>query len=105
MEYKHLIVYPITREVWERLASNEFGRLVKRLKRGIEGTETMQLIQMNDVPHDKTVTYARFLCDYRPQKEEKELIRITVGGDRLEYHGEVSIKAAGLKTIKLLLNS
>ena len=38
MEYRHLISDPSTREVWEILASNEFGRLTKGLKRGIEGT-------------------------------------------------------------------
>ena len=71
----------------------------------IEGTETMQFIQKHEVPYDKTVTYAIFGCDYRPQKEEKELTRITVGGDRLDYQGEVSTKTEGLTTIKLLLKS
>ena len=65
----------------------------------------MQLIQNYEVPNDKTVTYARFICDYRPQKEEKERTRITVRGDRLDYQGDVSTKTAGLSTIKLLLNS
>ena len=65
----------------------------------------MQLIQNYEVPNDKTVTYARFICDYRPQKEEKERTRITVRGDRLDYQGDMSTKTAGLTTIKLLLNS
>ena len=64
----------------------------------------MQFIQKNEVPNDNTVTYAIFVCDYRPQKEEKEQTRITVGGDRLEYQREVSTKTSGLTTIKLLLN-
>ena len=65
----------------------------------------MQFIQKNEVPNDNTVTYAIFVCDYRPQKEEKEQTRITVGGDKLEYQGEVSTKTAWLTTIKLLINS
>ena len=105
MEYMQPIEYPSKREVWESSASNEFGRLTKGLKREIKGTETMQFIQNHEVPHDKTVTYKRFVCDYRPQKEEKERTRITVGGDRLEYQGEVSTETAGLTTIDLLLNS
>ena len=76
---------PDTREVWERSASNECFRLMKGIKRRIEDTENMQLIQKHEVPHDNTVTYARFVCDYRPQNKEKEKTQITVGGDRLEY--------------------
>ena len=64
----------------------------------------MKFIQKHEVPYYKKVTYARFLCNYRPQKEEKERTRITVGGNRIYYQGEVSTKTAGLKTIKLLLN-
>ena len=105
MEYRHLIADPATREVWEKLSANEFGRLMKGLKGGIQGTETMKFIQKHEVPYDKKVTYARFVCDCRPQKEEKERTIITVGGDRLEYQGELSTKTAGLTTITLLLNS
>ena len=65
----------------------------------------MQFIQKDEVKHDKRVTYARFVCDYRPKKEEKQRTQITVGADRLYYQGEVSTKIAELTTIKLLLNS
>ena len=88
-----------------KLSGNELGRLTKGLKRGIQGTETMKFIQKHEVSYNKKVTYARFVCDYRPQKEDKERTIITVRGNRLEYQGEVSTKTAGLTTIKLLLNS
>ena len=68
MEYRHLIVDQETREVWEKSAANEFGRLMKGLKRWNQGTETMQFIQMHEVQHNKKVTYTQFICDYRPQK-------------------------------------
>ena len=87
MEYRHLIADPATREVWLKPSANKFGRLMKGLKRVIQGTETMKFIQKHEVPYNKKVTYSRFVCDYRPQKEEKERTRITVGGDRLEYQG------------------
>ena len=32
MEYRHLIEDQETREVWEKLSANEFGRLIKGLK-------------------------------------------------------------------------
>ena len=68
MEYRHLILDPATREMWEKSSVNEFGRLMKGLKRVIQGTETMKFIQKHEVPYNKKVTYARFVCDYRPQK-------------------------------------
>ena len=73
MEYRHLIAEPVTREMWENSSAKEFGRLMKGLKGGIQGIETMQFIQKNEVPYDKKVTCAQFVCDYRPQKEEKEV--------------------------------
>ena len=66
MEYRHLIADPSTRYVWERLPSNEFGRITKGLKRGIEGIENMQFIQKHEVPNENTVTYVIFMYEYRP---------------------------------------
>ena len=44
----------------------------------------MKFIQKHEVPYNKKFTYARFVCDYIPQKEEKEITIITVGGNRLD---------------------
>ena len=68
MEYIHLIADPDTREVWEKCPANEFNRLMKCLKGGIQGTETMKFIQKHEVPYEKKVIYAQFIYDYRPQK-------------------------------------
>ena len=86
-------------------AANEFGRLMAGLPRGIKGTNTMSFIRKDEVPQGRMVTYARFCCDFRPQKSEPHRCRITVGGDRTDYIGEVSTKTADLTTIKCLLNS
>ena len=87
------------------MSENEFGRSTNGLKRGISGTGTMKLIHKNEVPTVRTVTYARFVCDYIPQNEEKHRTRITVGGDRINYPGNVTTRGADMTTIKLLLNS
>ena len=79
IEYRHLIENPATRGMWDKSSYNKFSRLMKVLKRGIQGTNTMKLIQKHEVPYNKKVAYARFIYDYRPQKEEKERTRITVG--------------------------
>ena len=68
MEYRHLISELATREVWEKSSSNESVRLMKGFKGGIQGTETMKFIQKHEVPYDKKVAHARFVCDSRPEK-------------------------------------
>ena len=62
------------------------------LKRGISVTGTMKLIQKYEVPTGWTVTNARFLCDYRPQKKEKHRTRITVGGDSINFQVNVTTR-------------
>jgi hypothetical protein len=41
----------------------------------------------------------------RPEKEEINKVRITAGGNRLDYLGETSTEAASIETTKLLINS
>ena len=43
--------------------------------------------------------------DIRPLKDEKYRVRITVGGDKLDFCGDASSVADSLATVKLLFNS
>jgi hypothetical protein len=105
-EYRQLIADPQTRDVWLHSAANEFGRLAQGVKNRKKGSNTINFIHRSQVPTGRTVTYTRLFCaNMRLQKEETHRCRITVGGNRIEYPGEVSTKTAGLTTIKLLLNS
>ena len=45
------------------------------------------------------------VCDYKPLKEEKCRIRLTIDGYMLDYNNNVSSPAASLLESKLLLNS
>ena len=67
-EYRHLINNPKTKQVWNTSAANEFGSLMNGLKKGIPGIGTMKLIHKYEVPTRRTLKYARFVCDYIPQK-------------------------------------
>ena len=62
-------------------------------------------IDKSQVSRNKKVTYARIVVDMRPEKAEPNRTRITAGGDRLEYFGDVSIETLSLETAKLLFNS
>jgi hypothetical protein len=51
------------------------------------------------------MTYGKIVCDYKPHKQEKERILLTVGGDRLNYSGDVTTSTADITTFKTLINS
>ena len=45
------------------------------------------------------------ICDVRPLKSEKNRVRLTVGGDKLDFEDDPSSPAAALLDIKIHLNS
>ena len=67
--------------------------------------DTIDFINKNEVPPNKKVTYANMVCDVRPLKAESHRVRLTVGGDRLDYHGDASSPATSNVKTKILLNS
>ena len=69
------------------------------------GNSTIFFIHPSEIPTHKKITYGRLVADIRPLKEEQFRVRITVGGDKLDFFGDASSVAASLATVKLLLNS
>ena len=53
----------------------------------------------------KDVTYGQFVCMVRPEKAEKNCTRFVVGGDKINYSGEVATPTAEMLVAKLLFNS
>jgi hypothetical protein len=60
---------------------------------------------MKNIPHDRKITYGKIVCDYKPHKKEKKRVRLTVGGDKLDYSGNVATSMADITTFKVLINS
>jgi hypothetical protein len=84
---------------WEQAEAEEFDRLVTE-------SETIKFIPYLSKPKDRKAAY------YNPQPRTKikngvltYRIRGTIGGDQVDYPGEVTAKTADLTTLKLLLNS
>jgi hypothetical protein len=73
--------------------------------RDITGTDTCFFIQITNIPKDRKITYGKIVCDYTPHKKEKERVRLTVGGDRHDYSGDVAASTADITTFKILTNS
>jgi hypothetical protein len=104
IQYTALMKDPQLQQLWTRGFGNECGRLFQGIQ-GISGTNTYFFIKRTYIPKDRKITYGKIVCDYKPHKKEKERVRLTVGGDRLNYSGDVSTTTAGITTFKILINS
>ena len=51
------------------------------------------------------MTYAKFVCELKPNKAEVHRTRLTVGGDKVHYPGDVGTPTADLTLVKMHLNS
>jgi hypothetical protein len=104
MEYMALMKDPWLQPLCARGFGNEWGRLFQGI-RDITVTDTCLFIKLTNIPKDRKITYGKIDCDYKPHKKEKERVRPTVGGDRLDYSGNVTTSTADITTFKILINS
>ena len=58
------------RHIWTNSLSNEWERLAQGNKNNIRHTNTIKFIHKHDVPIGRDVTYATFVLDYCPLKDE-----------------------------------
>jgi hypothetical protein len=104
MEYTALIKDPSLQPLWKQGFGNEVGRLFQGI-RDIPGTNTCFFVELPNIPKYRQITYGKIVCDYKSHKKEKERVRLTVGGDMLDYSGDVVTSTADIKTFKTLINS
>jgi hypothetical protein len=104
MEYMALMKDPSLQPLWKRGFGNEVGRLFQGI-RDIPGTDTCFFVELTNIPKDRQITYGKIVCYYKPHKKEKERIRLTVGGDMLDYSSDVATSMADITTFKILINS
>jgi hypothetical protein len=69
------------------------------------GTNTIFVIKRHLVPLGCKITYGRLVSTIRPTKDEVHRVRVTVGGNCLDYPGITTTQCASLTTTKSLLNS
>jgi hypothetical protein len=73
--------------------------------RDIQGTNTCFSIKLKNIPNGRQIAYGKNFCDYKPHKKEKEGGILTVGGDKLDYSGEVATSTADITIFKILIKS
>ena len=73
----------------------------------VEGTNTLFAIRREDIPAARwrDITYGRIVVSFRPEKKDSNRVRLTVGGDRINYPGDCGTPTADMITVKMLLNS
>ena len=106
-KYKELAKDPELRDVWTKAMHKELGNIAQGHGE-TKGTDTVHFLsheQISKIPKDRTVTYARIVVDYCPQKDDPNQVRNTMGGNLIEYPGKLTTRIADLTTTKLLWNS
>lgn len=110
LNYRQLLRHPKHKVIWNTSGANEFGRLAQ----GVGGkesrvipTNTIFFIKLEQVPIDrrKDVTYGSFSCDIKPNKKETHRMRLTAGGDRINYPEDVGTPTADMTLVKIFFNS
>ena len=106
MEMRHLMKNPKYSKLWRKSYTKELGRLAQGIP-GTKGTNTIVFIKYDDIPLDRQrhVMYGKTVCTYRPEKDDPNRTRLTVGGNRIEYPGDVSTPTVDMMTVKMHLNS
>jgi hypothetical protein len=98
--------------IWSRSNANEWGRLLefgigrdRPIAERTNGTGTILFIRKADVPSDRHVSYANYVCNICPQKTETHRVRLTAGGNQLDYPDDASSPAVAMLDAKLHINS
>jgi hypothetical protein len=91
--YRKLIKDSLLKDLWIKAMSKELHHLAQGCPGVTKGTNTIWYLSDADIceiPQDRTVTYARTVIDHHPQKEDPNCVRITVGGNLINYPFELT---------------
>ena len=69
------------------------------------GTNTIFFIPKDKVPAGRTVTYGIIVSEIIPKKSETNRTRLTVGGNLINFPGDVTTSTEDLITAKLVFKS
>ena len=67
---------------------------------GMNAIFVLTLDEIAKIPKHKTITYARLVVDFRPQKADPNQVRMTAGGNLIHYASELTTRTAGMTTAK-----
>ena len=86
---------------WYQALSNEFGRFTQSNDAEVLCINAINFINHSQIPSNKKVTYASFVCDHRPLKPEQCRVRLVVCGDKVTCPYDTGSLAANLLETKI----
>jgi hypothetical protein len=107
LEMRHLLVNPKYKELWGKSYTTELGRLAQGIPSVSKGTDTIKLIAHDEIPFArlKDVTYGRICVNYCPKKDDPNCMRLTVGGNKINFPRDFGTPTVDMVMVKLHLNS
>jgi hypothetical protein len=107
LKYHQLLKHPHFKDVWNKSAADEFGRLAQGIGERIKGTDTIGFIHKHEILADRLqeVTYINFVCTVQTKKKSPHWKRATMGSKLINYPDDVGTPTANLLLIKIFLNS
>ena len=87
-----------------KILCKRVGTASPRHKRG-QGEKYGHVHSKIQSPQRKKVTHCKIVYKMKPEKEEKERTRFTVGGNLLDFTGNISAPIALFTTAKCVFNS
>jgi hypothetical protein len=88
--------------------SKEIHRLVQGKEGVTKGTNTIFFLAHTEIcliPANQTIMYARIVIDHQPQKDNPNHVRVTVGGNLINYPFELTTRTTDMISSKILWNS
>jgi hypothetical protein len=106
MELCHLLRNPKYTELWGKLYTKEQGNLAQGVS-GTKGTDTIVFIKYKEIPLNRRrhITYGKMVVTYQPEKDDPNQTSLTVGGNWIVHHGNVSMLAVKIMTVNMHPNS
>jgi hypothetical protein len=99
---------PDLKDLWVPAMSKELHRLAQGKPGITKATNTIFFLSHDEICHilkDQTATYAHIVINHRPQKDDPNHVRITVGGNLINYPFELTMCTTDMVSSKLLWNS
>jgi hypothetical protein len=105
--YKKLTNNPLLQKTWMKAMCKELGNIAQGYEQE-KRRNTVRFLtnhEIRAIPKDRKITYARIAINCRPQKDNPNCVRITVGGNIIDYPGKLTTCTANPTTTQLLWNS
>ena len=89
---------------WKNLSTNELGRLAQGVGKRVKGMDKILSIDYDDITseHHIYIAYENIMVDYRPQKDDPNSTWLTVGGNIVEYPGDLITPTADTTAAKIV---